>query len=157
MTKSKSWIVIPAYNEARNISKVIDNTRKFAHQIILVDDGSKDKTYEKVNKKKGVTALKHIVNLGKGAALKTGCDYAVLQGAQRIVVLDADGQHDPKEIPKFLRQLDKHDIVFGYRKLNKKMPFLMKLGNRSIIADPRRADMKDILNARIKQREKFRP
>jgi len=130
--KKKTWIVIPAHNEARNISKVIDEVRRYAKNIIVIDDGSKDKTYDIVKKKKNVVALKHIVNLGKGSALKTGCDYAIMNDADKIVVLDSDGQHDPKEIPKFLRNLGKYDIVFGYRKLDKKMPFVMKLGNYSI-------------------------
>jgi len=132
MKKTKVWIVIPAHNEARNISNVIDETRKYANNIVVVDDGSKDKTYEVAKRKKDIVVLKHIVNLGKGAALKTGCDYVVMNGAEKIVVLDSDGQHDPKEIPRFLRGLDKYDLIFGYRRLDKKMPFIMKLGNHLI-------------------------
>ena len=132
MKKKEVWIVIPAHNEAKNISKVIDKTRRYAKNIVVVDDGSKDNTFSAAKRKKGIIALKHIVNLGKGAALKTGCDYAIMNGAEKIIALDADGQHDPKEIPRFIRNLGKYDIIFGYRKLNKKMPFVMKLGNHSI-------------------------
>ena len=67
--------------------------------------------------------------MGKGAALKTGCDYARDNKADVIITLDADAQHDPREIPEFLKNVEKCDIVLGYRKLNKNMPFVLKLGN----------------------------
>lgn len=69
------------------------------------------------------------MNLGKGAALKTGCDYAAREGASIIVVLDADGQHEPREIPRFISELKDADVVFGYRRLNKKMPAVLRFGN----------------------------
>ena len=56
----------------------------------------------------------------------------VRQGAEAMVVLDADAQHDPSEIPKFIAQLESHDIVFGYRKYNKAMPWILKFGNKAI-------------------------
>lgn len=122
------YVIIPACNEAKNIGDVIKKVRKHTNNIIVVDDGSKDKTYEIARKNKAVV-LRHVVNMGKGAALKTGCDYALKQGAKKIIVLDADGQHDPKEIPVFLKNLNRNEIVFGGRKLNKKMPFVLKFGN----------------------------
>lgn len=125
---NKVWVIIPASNEEKHIEGVIKNTKKFANNILVVDDGSKDKT-SIIAEKSGAFVLKHIVNLGKGAALKTGCEYAIKKGAEKIVVLDADGQHDPKEIPKFVKALDNTNIVFGYRRLNKKMPFVLRYGN----------------------------
>lgn len=125
------WIVIPAYNEERHVGKVIDETKKYAENIVLVDDGSKDKTFE-TGKKRKIAVLKHIVNLGKGAALKTGCDYAIQKGAKKIIAIDADGQHEPKEIPNFLKNLEGVDIVFGYRKFSQQMPWLLKFGNNFI-------------------------
>ncbi len=125
---SKIFAVIPAYNEENNIRKVISETQKYISNIILVDDGSKDKTSEE-GKKEGIAVLKHIINLGKGAALKTGCDYAVKQGASQIIVLDADAQHEPSQIPYFLNELKDVDVVLGYRKLSKEMPPILKLGN----------------------------
>ena len=122
------YVIIPACNEAKNIGDVIKKVRKHTNNIIVVDDGSRDKTYEIARKNKAVV-LRHVVNMGKGAALKTGCDYALKQGAKKIIVLDADGQHDPKEIPVFLKNLNRNEIVFGGRKLNKKMPFVLKFGN----------------------------
>ena len=125
---NKVWVVIPAHNEEKHIEGVIKNTKKFAKNILVVDDGSKDKT-SVIAERSGAFVLKHIVNLGKGAALKTGCEYAIKKGAEKIVVLDADGQHDPKEIPEFIKALDNADIVFGYRRLNKNMPFVLRYGN----------------------------
>ena len=67
--------------------------------------------------------------MGKGAALKTGCEYALRKNADEIIVIDADGQHEPKEIPRFLSELRKNDIVFSYRKRYGKIPFVLRLGN----------------------------
>ena len=125
---NKVWIIIPAHNEENHIEEVIKKTKRFAENILVVDDGSKDKT-SIIAERSGAFVLKHIVNLGKGAALKTGCEYAIKKGAEKIVVLDADGQHDPKEIPKFVKALDNTDIVFGYRRLNRNMPFVLRYGN----------------------------
>lgn len=122
------FAVIPAHNEEANIRKVINETKKYISNIIVIDDGSKDKTFEEA-KKEGVIVLKHIINLGKGAALKTGCDYAIKQGASKIIVLDADAQHEPSQIPQFFKELENADVVLGYRELNKDMPSILKLGN----------------------------
>jgi len=122
------WVVIPAYNEARNIRDVVEGAKKYSSNIIVVDDGSKDKTYYNARKTNAIV-LRHIVNLGKGAALKTGCDFAVMHKARKIVVLDADGQHDPNETPKFVKLLEDYDIVFGYRRFTNDMPFVLKFGN----------------------------
>ncbi len=128
MEKKDFWAVIPAYNEEKNISSIIKRAKKYAGNIVLVDDGSKDRTL-KLAQNAGAIVLKHIVNLGKGSALKTGCDFAVKNGAKYIVALDADAQHNPEDIPRFLEKLDNYDIVFSYRKLSKKMPFVLRFGN----------------------------
>ena len=125
--KNNFYVIIPAHNEGNRILNVIKKTKKYAKNIVVVDDGSKDNTYN-IAKKTGVEVLKHIINLGKGAALKTGCDYAVKKGTKKLVVMDADGQHDPFEIPNFIKNLNNADIVFGYRTL-KKMPLILKVGN----------------------------
>lgn len=128
MKTQKVWVVIPAYNESRHISDVIKGVRKHIKNIIVVDDGSKDKTSDSA-KRSGATVLRHIINLGKGAALKTGCDYSLKKQANIIIAIDADGQHDPKEISNFLKALQNIDIVFGQRKLSKNMPFIFRFGN----------------------------
>ena len=122
------WVIIPAYNEASNLSNVIDRVKKYTHNIIVVDDGSRDLT-NKIAEEAGVIILTHLVNLGKGTALKTGCDYALKKGADFMIVLDADAQHNPDDIPRFLECLKQTDIVFGYRLLDKKMPFILRFGN----------------------------
>ncbi|MBS3117012.1 glycosyltransferase family 2 protein [Candidatus Woesearchaeota archaeon] len=122
------YIVIPAYNEGKKLGEVIRKAQECGENIVVVDDGSSDDTFQQA-KQCGVTVLKHLVNMGKGAALKTGCDFAYKQGAERYVVLDSDGQHDPKEIPRFFKELEKQDIVFGYRQLSPTMPLVLKFGN----------------------------
>lgn len=124
----KTWIIIPAHNESEKIGSVIDDVKKYCKNIVVVDDGSRDDTYG-VAKSKKVVVLRHIVNLGKGAALKTGCDYVTKKEESNIIAIDADGQHEPKEIPKFLEALEEADIVFGVRKLNKNMPAVFRFGN----------------------------
>jgi glycosyltransferase involved in cell wall biosynthesis len=126
--KKKIFAVIPAYNEEKHINKVIKETKKYVDNIIVVDDGSKDKTKESAKKSKAIV-LRHLVNLGKGAALKTGCDYAVKKNADIIIAIDADAQHNPKEIPKFLENIKNCDVVLAYRKTNKDMPLILKFGN----------------------------
>ena len=122
------WAVIPAYNEEGSIISIVKKTKKYVNNVAVVDDGSKDKT--KVSAEKaGAIVLRHIVNLGKGAALKTGCDLAVKKGAKFIITLDADAQHDPDDIPRFVEKLKKYDIVFSFRKASSKMPIVLRFGN----------------------------
>lgn len=130
--KNEFWVIVPAYNEQNRVRSVISKIKKYTPNIVVVDDGSKDDTYN-VSITAGVAcALRHVLNLGKGAALKTGIEYALSQGAKKIVVIDADGQHDPKLIPKFIKYLDEVDMVFGYRKFNSRMPLVFKIGNAVI-------------------------
>ena len=129
--KKKIFAVIAAYNEEKHINKVVKETKKHIDNVILVDDGSKDRTAEKARKSKAIV-LRHLVNLGKGASLKTGCEYAIKNKAEILIVIDADAQHDPHEIPKFLENLKNCDVVLAYRKLNKNMPFVLKFGNSFI-------------------------
>jgi glycosyltransferase involved in cell wall biosynthesis len=127
----KVFIVIPAYNEQKTISKVIKDLKKEGYKnIVVVDDGSKDNTYEEA-KKQNVEVLRHIINRGQGAALKTAIDYALDLGADSIITFDADGQHSVKDIEKMIRPLKKNkvDITLGSRFLKKdsNTPFVRKL------------------------------
>lgn len=124
----ETFVVIPAYNEERYIQKVLQETKRHASQIIVVDDGSADKTAE-IARKEGAEVLRHATNMGKGAALKTGCDYAFRKGAEKVVVMDGDGQHEPSKIPEFLERLKEAEIVFGYRQLSRTMPLVLRFGN----------------------------
>lgn len=128
MKLKDTYVVIAAYNEEKHIVDVIRKTKKYCSNIIVVDDGSKDDTYGKATKDR-VIVLKHIVNMGKGAALKTGCDYALRKDAKIIVTVDGDLQHDPVEIPNFLKAIKDVDIVFGYRRFDRNMPFVLRAGN----------------------------
>lgn len=128
MEKDNIWAVIAAYNEEKSIARIIKRAKSFVDAVVIVDDGSIDKTNQYAEEA-GAIVLKHIVNLGKGAALKTGCDFAVKKNAKLIVVLDADAQHNPDNIPRFLKKLNNYSIVFSYRKLSSKMPFVLRFGN----------------------------
>ena len=128
MNKSNVWIVIPAYNEDKSIGNIVKEASKYTGRVVVVDDGSKDNTFN-IAKKNNVIVLRHVVNLGKGAALKTGCDFAFKNKAEIVIVIDADAQHDPKEIPKFINGMKNNSIVFGFRRSNKKMPLILKFGN----------------------------
>jgi polyprenyl-phospho-N-acetylgalactosaminyl synthase len=126
-----AWVIIPAYNEAERITRVIREVQEYAKNVLIVDDGSTDATAEEA-RSAGAQVLQHSFNLGKGAALKTGCDYALKQGVTQIVVMDADGQHAAEDIPKFVQALEQHDIAFSYRQANKQMPIVLKFGNNFI-------------------------
>lgn len=121
------YIIIPAFNEAKRLGGVIKKIKE-KNRIIVVDDGSNDRTSKIANKYR-VLVLKHRINLGKGAAMKTGIEAAIMLGAKKIIFMDADGQHDPKYIPEFLMKLEKSDIVFGKRKYSNK-PWVRYLGHK---------------------------
>lgn len=124
------FVVIPAYNEGPRIAPVVQEARKFAEKVLVVDDGSIDNTGEEA-RQSGVIVLRHKVNLGKGAALKTGVEAAWRLGAEAAVVLDGDGQHDPRHIPEFIDKLNQGaDIVFGARNLGFRVPLVRFLGNK---------------------------
>ncbi|HLL20649.1 MAG TPA: glycosyltransferase family 2 protein, partial [Kofleriaceae bacterium] len=82
--------------------------------VVVVDDGSRDATAERA-RAGGAVVLRHSINLGQGAALQTGIDYALRRNADAIVTFDADGQHDPADIPTLLDALEHHDIALGSR------------------------------------------
>ena len=130
MTEKKTYIVVPAYNESEVIGLVLDELHKQNYRnIIVVDDGSTDSTYLKT-KEKDVVILRHMLNRGKGAAVKTGIEAAKILQADQIVTFDADGQHEPHDIKKALKLLEKFDVVLGKRDFKEKhIPFFKKIGN----------------------------
>ncbi len=115
---SKISAIIPAYNVEKTISQVIYGVNQFIdlHDIIVIDDGSIDATGEKI-KKTGVVLLKNISNKGKGFSLKKGYQYVVKKKYQAAICLDADLQHVPEDIPKFLDSFKKNnvDLILGSR------------------------------------------
>lgn len=127
----KIFIIIPAFNESKRIGLVLENVLSTKLPVIVVDDGSKDATFEKA-KKYQVTALRHKINLGKGAAIKTGCEAAFANGAEAIIMMDSDGQHKAEDLPKFAEKIQsgQFDVVFGSRNMNLGVPLIRFLGNK---------------------------
>lgn len=130
--KKSIFVVIPAYNEQGRIEHVLRDVLRFVQNVIVVDDGSQDLSLATIQERfPEVTVIRHAINLGKGAAMKTGCEAALQRNAQAIIVMDGDGQHRPLDIPRFIEQLDQDsDIVFGARILGKDMPMIPFLGNK---------------------------
>src|SRR5690348_15892603 len=112
-----TWVVVPMYNESETIGAVVAGLREFFAHIVCVDDGSSDDCAE-LAASSGPTVLRHPINLGQGAALRTGIEFALRSSATRFVVtFDADGQHDVKDMLAMLRLADSTgtDVVLGSR------------------------------------------
>lgn len=133
-------IVIPAHNEQvrlglllRALPTTLDGIDRI--RVIVVDDGSADETGA-VARQAGAIVLTHRLNLGKGGALLTGCDAAQRLNANLIVTMDADGQHEPQDLPRLLAPLlqGQADVVLGTRLLAGQMPAAMRLGNHLLTA-----------------------
>lgn len=123
--------VVPAYREAKRIADVVRRIREHAPDVIVVDDGSDDDTAAEAEKA-GAVVLRHTANQGKGAALHTGFQYAREHGYEVLVTLDADGQHDPAELPKFLEAYRRTGIpvLVGNRRAGlERMPFVRRCTN----------------------------
>ncbi|HZP40564.1 MAG TPA: glycosyltransferase family 2 protein [Candidatus Binatia bacterium] len=110
--------VVPAYNEAPTVARVVAGVRAAAPDldVLVVDDGSRDDTAA-VARAAGARVVSHVVNLGYGAALQTGYKRAERDGYDFVVQLDADGQHDPADVPRLVRPLATAaaDVVIGSR------------------------------------------
>jgi glycosyltransferase involved in cell wall biosynthesis len=120
--------LIPANNEAGHISAVISTARQHL-PLLVIDDGSKDDTASIVEDL-GIEVLRQTPNQGKGAALRAGFKLALERGYLAVVTLDADGQHNPHEIPKFLQLFNEKrlDLIIGSREFSK-MPAVRKAAN----------------------------
>jgi glycosyltransferase involved in cell wall biosynthesis len=120
--------VIPAYNEANNIKKVLDKVIPLVDEVIVIDDCSQDNTSEIVKTTKAIS-LRHPINRGQGAALQTGDEYALNNGADIIVHFDADDQFKAEEIKNIIEPIinNQADAVFGSRFLGSaNFPFTKK-------------------------------
>lgn len=127
---------IPAYNEERTIAKVVLKTQRYADKVFVCDDGSVDMTFE-IAEKMGATVLRHTKNRGKGEVLKTLFREAMKVNPDIIVTLDADGQHDPSEMPRLIEPIvnGEADLVIGSRYVRgsqSEAPFYRRLGSRLI-------------------------
>ncbi len=127
------YIVVPVYNEASVIADVINDLKRCGYyHIIVVDDGSCDDSYM-ISRGRKVIALRHRINRGKGAAVKTGFVAANTLGAEIIVTIDGDGQHNPEDIIKLIQPIieKKADVVLGTRlKDTTGMPVIKVLANK---------------------------
>ena len=129
---SKTCIIIPGYNVAATIGRIIEGVRKQSLDVVVIDDGSDDHTFE-VAKENGAIAFKNAANRGKGASLCYGFDYALSNGYEQVVTMDGDGQHSPKDIPAFLEAIkadNDADIIVGNRmSCPEGMPFTRRITN----------------------------
>lgn len=118
--KLKVAAVIPAYNEEKRLHKVIKEVSPYVDSIIVIDDGSTDNTSKFASGRK-VVLLQHILNLGQGAALETGFEYARRNNFGALITFDADGQFRASQIPRILAPIinNKADITLGSRFLGK--------------------------------------
>lgn len=125
--RESTFVCIPAYNEGPVLADVIRDVTAHYPNVVVVDDGSRDETFEVA---RSVTrhALRHPINRGQGAALQTAIDYALLEGARYVVTFDADGQHRVADIPVLLEPLvsGECDIALGSRFLGETidLPFV---------------------------------
>ncbi len=112
----KVFTVIPAYYEEESIGHVVDQVLEYTPHVVVVNDASQDNTSH-IAKEHGAVVLEHLVNRGQGAALQTGNDYALANGADIIVHFDADGQHQAKDMSKFTKPIEdgEVDVVLGSR------------------------------------------
>lgn len=124
------FVIVPAFNEEKTIKDCIERIKKYHNKIIVVDDGSNDKTPEILQSIPEIHVIDQNRNGGKGFSMRVGAEYAWKQGAEAIIFMDADNQHDPKHISAFIELLSKkNDIVLGIRVLRAHIPFYRKLGS----------------------------
>ena len=134
-SRSDIFVVVPAYNEEKTVSQVIEGIAAEGYNVMLVNDGSKDSTLDLATESKRkypdrIFIVSHVINRGLGAALKTGMAAALRKGAKYILTFDADGQHAISDIAKVVRPLQegKADACIGARPL-KDMPISKSFAN----------------------------
>ncbi len=122
--------LIPAYNESAHVAQVVETAARYL-PVVVIDDGSSDGSGA-VAAMAGAKVLMHKTNQGKGVALNTGFDYAVERGVEAAITLDADGQHDPDEIPLFVDafRAGLGDLIIGQRTYAQ-IPGIRQWGNRT--------------------------
>lgn len=133
---AKILICVPAYNEAERIADVVSKSRQYADDVIVYDDGSTDDTYQ-VALSAGATVIRNPDNKGYGVAIRSLFQAAKERGAEVMVTLDSDGQHDPDQIPALIKPLNQgFDIVIGSRFLRNddegKVPRYRSFGIKTI-------------------------
>jgi glycosyltransferase involved in cell wall biosynthesis len=116
VSRAQVFVVIPAYNEGTLLSRVVTEVKRAGYAVVVVDDGSADSTADHAHAA-GAFVVRHPFNLGQGAALQTGIDYALTQAAQFVVTFDADGQHRVSDISRLIEALvrERADFALGSR------------------------------------------
>jgi glycosyltransferase involved in cell wall biosynthesis len=128
----KVCVLLPAYNEEKEIGRIIDQIRVYDLDVIVVDDGSTDNTANIAKQAKAIV-ISHPENLGKGRSLRTGFQFIKESGYDAVVIMDSDGQHLPQEINSFIKHAEKSNagIIIGNRMDDPAgMPFIRKLTNK---------------------------
>lgn len=123
--------IIPAYNEEHRVGPVVADALRYVHAVLVVDDGSRDRTAEAAERH-GAVVVRHETNCGKGVALATGLSWASRNDFAAAITLDGDGQHLPAEIPRFIEHYRQTgaDIIVGTRMSdNANMPIIRKATN----------------------------
>ncbi len=144
MAKKELLVIIPAYNEEKNITRVFEQLEKLdipsIADILVIDDASTDRTGRIVREKK-YEVVTHVYNLGYGSALQSGYKYAVRRDYKYVIQMDADGQHDACNIPVIYRELrgrdtdtGKPDIVLGCRFMKESSDFPVSLLKKTAYA-----------------------
>ncbi|MDR7330851.1 glycosyltransferase family 2 protein [Corynebacterium guangdongense] len=137
---SDTWLVVPCFNEGSVIQDVLSNARQTFPNIVAVNDGSADDSAERIHAA-GAHLINHPVNLGQGAAIQTGIEYAREQpGAQYFVTFDADGQHQVKDVVTMIERLrtEPVDIIVGTRfakghQENSQVPWIKRLVLKTVV------------------------
>lgn len=115
----RSLVAIPVYNEEKDLPAVLQKTLAYPMDVLVVDDGSTDRTPEVLADYPRISVLRHATNRGYGAALRDAFAHAVKNGYDVILTMDSDGQHEPTLIPEFLDAAQTADIVSGSRYLQR--------------------------------------
>jgi len=136
---------IAAYNEARYVGSIVLQARQYVDEVIVIDDGSTDNTAS-VAELAGATVVRHAENRGKGAAIQSILIEAKKRNPDILVLLDADAQHDPNEIPVLIKPISKgFDLVIGSREAqNDKTPRYRRIGRKVLLHSARLASKADI-------------
>jgi len=139
---------IAAYNEARYVGSIVLQSRQYVDEVIVVDDGSTDNT-ARVAELAGATVIRHAENRGKGAAIQSILAEAKKRNPDVLVLLDADAQHDPNEIPVLIKPVSEgFDLVIGSREAQKdKTPRYRRIGQKVIFRSSRLASKANVADS----------